>query len=358
MTCELRIERTEGFRLSLTFEGPVELAAALAQVVARFDGGHIPASPEGDDAPPSAPRPKAGTLTPAERARRYRQRHADRHGAVTAGVTIVTEPVTVPVTVRDGSRDAPGVACAPASASRSGVSPSLSQASDSSLGEIERESAREGRHERHVTNVTGRDVTGVTVDLDQPMPPWALARVETLRMTLGPSAVDPTAEWIGFVAHVAKAREDGRVLAVSEAGWASWLKRAWDFARRDAARPGPAKASTPSLPSPETLEHREAYEAGLRAAVGQVGFAWSPALDESLREAIRVHAKNRKGQAHAGPVLAEWIRAAASDFGNELRGSKEDPKFLSDGEPKGFLRWLNREEMRKEQRHVDGRAER
>jgi hypothetical protein len=82
-------------------------------------------------------------------------------------------------------------------------------------------------------------------DLDQPMPPWALPRVETLRMTLGEprGPVDVAAEWVGFVAHVAKSRAAGRAVALCEPEWASWLKRTWDFARRDVeaakARPGP-----------------------------------------------------------------------------------------------------------------------
>ena len=84
------------------------------------------------------------------------------------------------------------------------------------------------------------------VDLDQPMPSWALPRVETLRMTLGEprSPVDVAAEWVGFVAHVAKSRSRGHVVALCEAEWASWLKRTWDFARRDGeeakARASPA----------------------------------------------------------------------------------------------------------------------
>ena len=44
MTCQLRIERAGEFRLSLDFEGPVEFAAALASVVARFEAT-LPAKP-------------------------------------------------------------------------------------------------------------------------------------------------------------------------------------------------------------------------------------------------------------------------------------------------------------------------
>lgn len=101
MTASLKIQRTDGFRLSLDFEGPVELAAALAQLALRYDldarsphGGanvgivqnSVAADVSGHHAASRVPETPSARLDADERrrarnaakARRYRERRVER----------------------------------------------------------------------------------------------------------------------------------------------------------------------------------------------------------------------------------------------------------------------------------------
>ena len=86
----------------------------------------------------------------------------------------------------------------------------------------ERESARPG--------VSSPRSPLAAVDLDQPMPPWAMPRVEATRMGCGPAEINVALVWRGYVSHVAKLRTAGEVRPIDEAGWAAWLVREWKIA--------------------------------------------------------------------------------------------------------------------------------
>lgn len=236
-----------GLRLVLDVDGPADLVAALAALVARWEGGEASTAPEAPDPGTSA------KLSAAERARRYRaRRHAD-------GVTERDDRHAESVTARDDrhaagvtERDASRVGLARASASRSGSSSDLPGSSLSSVSESENARASAERDDRHADGVTGeRDasrvtgvtgVTGVTeaspLALASTPAPWAQAVVDTLRMTLGPPSrpVELAAEWVGFVAHLASLREAGSPRAICEAEWMAWLRRTWLHAREAADR--------------------------------------------------------------------------------------------------------------------------
>ena len=219
MTCSLRIERTDGFRLSLTFDGPVELGAALAQVVARFEAGE-PVDVAGG-APPSVPvsTPKvAGTgprggrsSTKRSQDRRDRIAAAKRNGSplhATGNATNATLHATGPVAV--------------APASPSGSLPSLSPAFASSHGE--KKSARNRCNDATATDATWLPVA--PIDLDAPMSAydWAAGRVESLRMHGGlPASFDVPSAWMGYVGHVARECAEGRPRRLEAGGWQKWL---------------------------------------------------------------------------------------------------------------------------------------
>lgn len=217
-------------RLVLDVDGPADLVAALAALVARWEGGEASTAPEAPDPGTSS------KLSAAERARRYRaRRHAD-------GVTPRDDRHAAGVTERDASR----VGLARASASRSGSSSVLPGSSLSSDLESENARASAERDDRHADGVTGeRDasrVTGVTeaspLALASTPAPWAQAVVDTLRMTLGPPSrpVELAAEWVGFVAYLASLRKAGSPRAICEAEWMAWLRRTWLHAREAADR--------------------------------------------------------------------------------------------------------------------------
>jgi hypothetical protein len=226
-----------GLRLVLDVDGPADLVAALAALVARWEGGEVSTAPEAPD-----PGTSAAKLAAAARARRYRaRRHAD-------GVTERDERHAEIVTERDErhaeivtERDASRVGLARASASRSGSSSDLPGSCLSS--DSESENARTGA-ERDASRVTGeRDasrVTGVTaaspLAVASTPAPWAQGVVDTLRMTLGPPSrpVELAAEWVGFVAHIGGLREAGSPRAICEAEWMKWLRRTWLLAREAA----------------------------------------------------------------------------------------------------------------------------
>ena len=228
-------------RLVLDVDGPADLVAALAALVARWEGGEASTAPEAPDPGTSS------KLSAAERARRYRaRRHADgvtpRDDRHADGVTPRDDRHAAGVTERDASR----VGLARASASRSGSSSVLPGSSLSSDLESENARASAERDDRHADGVTGeRDasrVTGVTeaspLALASTPAPWAQAVVDTLRMTLGPPSrpVELAAEWVGFVAYLASLRKAGSPRAICEAEWMAWLRRTWLHAREAADR--------------------------------------------------------------------------------------------------------------------------
>lgn len=246
MTCQLRIERAGEFRLALDFEGPVELAAALASVVARWEAPESIVAEPREEAPPSSRRVTTGPkvpLTNAEKCRRRRDREKARDTGTdtsdtktdTAPVSRDTEKSVAPVSPVSVPVSRVGVA----SASLSGSLPSLSPAFGSFLGESESETRARGDTKTTPATPTPTPPAGVAtparIDLDEPMPPWAMTRIETLRMTLGPfpAAFDAKAEWSDFVAYTVAQHDVGNRLALSAARWQGWLKKHRDISRRE-----------------------------------------------------------------------------------------------------------------------------
>ena len=241
----LRLELPEGVTSGAGLEAALVglLREALAADRAR----------SGEPASEPPPRPSS---TSAERSRRWRERRAERlAGApVDTGERVANVSRDTDRACRDMLRERVAervanvspVALAPAS--RSG---SPSDLTGESLSFEESESARAGAGatresvsesvSRHATATRTERVANVSrdtdpIDLDAPPPPWALERMDTLRMSLGDRGVDARAEWLAFLAHSAKARAERRPGQVNAASWQSWLTKAWTFARRDAER--------------------------------------------------------------------------------------------------------------------------
>lgn len=87
---------------------------------------------------------------------------------------------------------------------------------------------------------------GKGIDLDQPMPAWAMPRYETIRMVKGIS-LDVPLEWMGFVTHLARLREQGVVRPVCEAEWSSWLQKSDRFGGNSRTPPASAPAKPPKV---------------------------------------------------------------------------------------------------------------
>ena len=205
MSCELKIERSDGYRLSLTFDGPPEVAAALAQVIADFESPKAPPSePSRPVAPPeSTPRLRSAPLTNAEKCRRRRERlHQKALGQVSAGVARHqndtatrcrdTENDTAPVSesVAPVSPPVSGVALAPAS--RSGSLPSLSPAFSGSHEEKEKEEI--GDRARATPTPTPRP--GVATPTPPPVPrPLPAARADDGPVKVGKRPRPITPDW-------------------------------------------------------------------------------------------------------------------------------------------------------------------
>lgn len=173
---------------------------------------------------------ESAPMTPAERARAYRQRHANRHGAV-------TETVTSNVTPRDGYRD-----------DSSRLAPALSLSSlpkkeEEEAEEIEREqkdtqaeSTREGERAGAVTRDASRSVTSRSVTSRRPsrdsvtgpehpagdlsLAPWAEGGAASVAMATGRKVGDVRAVWAQFVAHLSA---EGR--PITRAEWTRWVTR-------------------------------------------------------------------------------------------------------------------------------------
>lgn len=227
--------------LDASVEGADEFVAAITAAVARFAARGTKEVPEA--APSSRP---GGPLTNAEKCRRRRER-ARRD---TATVSIDTENDTVTVS-RDTEKSVAAVSpvsglVSPvglASASLSGSLPSLSPAFSSFHGEIESETRARGDTKSDTATPTPTPKTtpsgvAANADLDQPIPAWARARIETLRMNLGPPRVpiELALEWARFVAHMAKTSR-----LVGEAEWQSWLTSSWTRARAQAEQARPVR---------------------------------------------------------------------------------------------------------------------
>jgi hypothetical protein len=220
----------------MVFDGPAELAQVAALAAVRALGGLV--ATDGG----AGPRVPRVAQTPAERAAKSRRLARER---AAAGVTDRhAENVTdrdgrhaENVTDRDGGVTGPGVAAA----SRSGTLPSLSPASGSSLGESENARGGVSVTDRHGERVTDRDAASVTdrdgaggvpVDLDMPIPAWAVPRVEAMRIANGPRDIDVGLVWRGYVAHVAAQRAAGVPRAIDVAGWSGWLVVEWKITGR------------------------------------------------------------------------------------------------------------------------------
>ena len=260
---------------------PAALVEVLENVAALLDEEEL-VPPSSRPAPPSRPAMEEGAaplrdrqdapLTPAQRAKRYRQEKARREaerrvqrdgssrsvtaerdaGApivtepVTRPVTIVTEPVTLAVTERDGSRDALAGAVSDPSSLSSGKSPEKQEKE-----KTQSESARVTIVTKIVTEPVTSPVTIVTAetDLDQPFPDWGQARFEALKISMGPTTVDPVLTWKGFVADVAKKRAARKPAPLDAPSWQAWLAREWGFAKRDAAKTHASPRASSRLPT-------------------------------------------------------------------------------------------------------------
>lgn len=122
-----------------------------------------------------------------------------------------------------------------------------------------------------------------------------------------------------------------------------------DLPEGESAREGTAK--------PSTLRYRTAYAEGIAKGKGSP-YAWPPGsraewADKDLGHAIAVFAKSKStGQAVRGDMLLGWIAAAAEDFVEHVLEAKDDPKFWSNFDPKGLVRFLNQDVQAKEARRV------
>ena len=107
--------------------------------------------------------------------------------------------------------------------------------------------------------------------------------------------------------------------------------------------------------SESDLKYRAAYEAGMVRVLPNFALSWNSMSQGALNASVAAHGKSsRDGKSLRGDTLLGWIRDAASDFGDALKLKPDEAKFYSDGDPKGFLRWLNRDALATEARRIDG----
>ena len=98
------------------------------------------------------------------------------------------------------------------------------------------------------------------------------------------------------------------------------------------------------------LAYRAAYERGLEESGFVAAVPWSTFVQGSLNTAIMKFARYdhgpQTGKAIRGSRLLEWVSVRSREFGAFLLGKGEGAVYYSQGEPKGFLRWLAEEERR------------
>ena len=103
------------------------------------------------------------------------------------------------------------------------------------------------------------------------------------------------------------------------------------------------------------LAYRAAYERGLEESGFVTAIPWGLAAQGSLNQSLLKFAKYDEGptagKSIRGAKLLEWIATRAREFGTFLLSKASEAQYYSNGEPKGFLRWLGEEE-RKERREA------
>lgn len=173
---------------------------------------------------------------------------------------------------------------------------------------------------------------------------WAADVVASVEMATGRKLEDLPLCWAKFVAWADRERRPADARS-----WRFWVTRELDRERRDR----PRRADSPrALPEPEL---RAAYETGLREALGAAAVVWTSASVGELVAAVEGHARSRStGAALEGAKRVAWVEAAAADFGAWLVAHPSEAKYLGDGSPAGFVRWLARDRLTREATEIDG----
>lgn len=214
-----------------------------------------------------------------------------------------------------------------------GPSPLVTRTESESESESDRSPSRACERER--TRVAGPGP-------DLAMPSWAGEVVEAVALTTGVTLADPPSLWAVFAA---VCLEKGR--SHDRSHWQTWVTRE---ARQRATRA--ARGPVASVPEPEL---RAAYETGLREALGAAAVVWTSASVGELVAAVEGHARSRStGAALEGEKRVAWVEAAAADFGAWLVAHPSEAKYLGDGSPAGFVRWLARDRLTREATEIDG----
>lgn len=126
-----------------------------------------------------------------------------------------------------------------------------------------------------------------------------------------------------------------------------------DLGEGESAREGDQPTENSEV-RPSMLRYSEAYCRGVAAGKG-APYAWPghKYAEWDLGKAIATFAKRRStGEALRGEKLIAWIEAAADDFASWVVKSGDAPKFWSNFDPKGFVRFLNQEAQAEEARRV------
>lgn len=229
MSCVVRLERSGAFKLTLDFDGPLELASALLEVVSRYEAGL------GVEAP-TAPKSVPATATDDE-ARRERERVKKANQRAAKRDMSPRVPTTVPGTEGDMS---PGQSQGHALSLLVSSPVSLEKSGENKSERTERETRASGDMSPGQSPGQAGTFTvspAVPLNVDAPLPGDMRALALGLLQAKAPGrTVDLALEWSKFMAHVAIRRERGERAHASSSEWRAWVLRSVEFARTSTAR--------------------------------------------------------------------------------------------------------------------------